>query len=446
MSNNDPISTIDTNLFPAHLQLCLARLEQALAEHGYERVLIHSGEPAICFLDDRYSPFVVNPQFAWWTPLKAPHCGLLIEPGKQPVLYNYQPVDYWHAPAPVPEAWWADHFEIRDVTDPERWLDKIVDHPRTAVIGNAPVLAGCFQNAALNPTALIHSLHLARTIKTEWEQGCLAAANHRAVRGHRAVAEAFVPGASEFELQLAYLRATGHDDNGTPYSNIIAINEHAAVLHFTELSRSVPTELRSLVIDAGAEVQGYASDITRSYSTQQNGSFADLVDAVDALQLELVAEVKAGVDYRDLHLQMHHKVAVTLKALEIVDLPPQDQVDLRLTSAFLPHGLGHFLGLQVHDVAGLMDDAGEPIARPDGHPFLRLTRELEAGNVLTIEPGIYFIEQLLAPLREGVYARHINWRLIDELKPYGGVRIEDDVLVTDDQPRNFSREAFAAAS
>ncbi len=446
MSNNDPISTIDFSLYPAHLQRCLSRLEQALEAQRLDRLLIHSGEPALCFLDDRYSPYVVNPQYAWWTPHHAPHCGLLLEPGRQPVLYNYQPVDYWHAAPPRPESWWADHFELRDVTDPNDWLDDLTDQSGLAVIGDAPVLAQKFPNAALNPGALLHQLHVARTVKTPWEQGCLAAANHRAVRGHLAVAEAFVPGTSEFELQLAYLRATGHSDNGTPYSNIIALNEHAAVLHFTELSRSVPLELRSLVIDAGAEVFGYASDITRTYTTQQAGPFADLIKGVDGLQTELAGAVRAGVDYRDLHLQAHQLVAALLQAQGIVDMEPEAQLEAGLSSAFLPHGLGHYLGLQVHDVAGLVDDDGEPIPRPDGHPYLRLTRHLEAGNVLTIEPGVYFIEQLLAPLRSGPYSQHINWSLIDSLKPYGGIRIEDDVLVTDDQPRNLSREAFAAAA
>ncbi len=444
MSDIENYPGIEFEHYPEHLHYCTAALEQALQKHGFDRLLIHSGEPALCFLDDLYSPYVVNPHFVWWTPLGAPNCGLLLESGKKPVLYNYQPVDYWHAPPPVVESWWADHFEVLPVTDPEAWLDKVADHPHLAVIGDAPILAKGFQNAALNPTGLIHDLHVARTRKTQWEQGCLAAANHRAVRGHRAVADAFIPGVSEFELQLAYLRATGHGDNDTPYGNIIALNEHAAILHFTELGRTAPVELRSLVIDAGAQVFGYAADITRTYTTQQSGPFADLIKGVDGLQTELCEAAKAGVDYRDLHLQAHHKVAALLQDQGIVNLSPEQQVANGLSSAFLPHGLGHYLGIQVHDVAGLVDDFGEPIPRPEGHPFLRLTRELEPGNVLTIEPGIYFIEQLLAPLRDGQHATRINWKLIDELKPYGGIRIEDDVLVTDGEPRNFTREAFAA--
>lgn len=443
MSKNDYQQHIDFNLYPQHLEYCLSSMERALEKSQYDRVLIHSGEPALCFLDDRYMPYVVNPHFVWWTPLKAPHCGLVLESGKKPVLYNYQPIDYWHAAPPVPESWWADYFDIHDVSEPEAWLNEVADSARLAVIGDAPVLAERFQNAGLNSTGLLHTLHLARTIKTPWEMGCLAAANHRAALGHQSVAEGFTSGVSEFDLQMLYLQATKHRDNDTPYGNIVALNEHAGVLHFTELSRQAPELLRSLVIDAGADVMGYASDITRTYTTQKDGVFADLIQAVDQLQLKIVNQVLVGADYRDLHVQTHHYVAETLQQLGIVRLSPEQQVESRLTSAFLPHGLGHFLGIQVHDVAGLVDDAGESIARPDGHPFLRLTRRLEAGNVLTIEPGVYFIEQLLEPWRRSAHAQAINWDLIAELKPFGGVRIEDDIVVTEAGPRNLSREALS---
>jgi Xaa-Pro dipeptidase len=116
-----------------------------------------------------------------------------------------------------------------------------------------------------------------------------------------------------------------------------------------------------------------------------------------------------------------------------------------LSAVFYPHGLGHFLGLQTHDVAGLIADAaGTPIPRPEGHPFLRLTRKLEAGNVLTIEPGLYFVEPLLRKWRANGDIAAINWDKVEALAPYGGVRIEDNMLVTAGEPRNLTREAFAS--
>jgi Xaa-Pro dipeptidase len=111
---------------------------------------------------------------------------------------------------------------------------------------------------------------------------------------------------------------------------------------------------------------------------------------------------------------------------------------------FFPHGIGHLLGLQVHDVAGLARDAsGAEIPRPDGHPFLRLTRPLEPGFVVTIEPGLYFIGLLLDQARADDRGRRIRWDAVERLRPYGGIRIEDDVVCTAGTPENLTRDAFA---
>lgn len=112
-----------------------------------------------------------------------------------------------------------------------------------------------------------------------------------------------------------------------------------------------------------------------------------------------------------------------------------------LTAPFLPHGLGHPLGLQVHDVAGFMqDDHGSHLAAPAQHPYLRCTRILEPGMVVTIEPGIYFIDSLLAPWREGEFSRHFDWQRIDALKPFGGIRIEDNIVIHEKRVENMTRD------
>jgi Xaa-Pro dipeptidase len=107
---------------------------------------------------------------------------------------------------------------------------------------------------------------------------------------------------------------------------------------------------------------------------------------------------------------------------------------------------GHLLGLQVHDVAGrARDETGrEEIPRPAGHPYLRLTRRLEPGFVVTIEPGLYFIDMLLEQAQHNGLGRHINWEAVRRLQPYGGIRIEDDVVCTATAtPENLTRR-FAA--
>jgi Xaa-Pro dipeptidase len=110
----------------------------------------------------------------------------------------------------------------------------------------------------------------------------------------------------------------------------------------------------------------------------------------------------------------------------------------------MPHGIGHLLGVQVHDVGGFMQsESGGTIDPPSGHPFLRLTRVLEEDMVLTVEPGLYIIDLLLENLRGTPAEAHVNWKTVDRLRPFGGVRIEDNVRVLADGNENLTRDAFA---
>ena len=147
------------------------------------------------------------------------------------------------------------------------------------------------------------------------------------------------------------------------------------------------------------------------------------------LKDKLVKSISPGVSFVTLHEQMHHHLADILVAHDLFQGTAEQAVAEGVTRAFCPHGLGHSLGLQVHDVAGLRHSDGSPAPAPDEHPALRLTRTLAPGMVVTIEPGLYFIEMLLAPLRQT--SLPINWRLVDQLSPCGGIRIEDNVAVTE---------------
>ena len=140
------------------------------------------------------------------------------------------------------------------------------------------------------------------------------------------------------------------------------------------------------------------------------------------------------------------RLGVGLFAGDIVDLKaePGEAVALGLTRPFYPHGLGHHLGLQVHDVAGKQaNPKGDPQPPPPQHPNLRTTRTIEPRQLFTIEPGLYFIPMLLRPFRQNEHASRFNWKLIDELTPVGGIRIEDNILVTESGGRNITREYLA---
>ena len=296
----------------------------------------------------------------------------------------------------------------------------------------------------VNPDTLLNILHYARGVKTEYELECMRLASRRAVLGHRAAEAAFRDGLSEFDIHQAYCKATSHSDTELPYSNIIALNRNGATLHYTDLEREPPGVIRSFLIDAGAAVHGYAADITRTYSFEDK-HFADLILRMDVLQRTLVDEVKPGVDFRQLQIETHRHLAELLVDIELASGNADTLMSTGVTSAFFPHGLGHLLGVQVHDVGGhFAADNGSLIDPPSGHPFLRLTRVLEEGMVVTIEPGLYIIDMLLRRLKGTDAEAHVNWPMIDVLRPFGGIRIEDDVRVTAAGHENLTRDAFAA--
>lgn len=417
-----------------------ATWEQALEAEGYDAAVIHSGSQVYSFLDDYHYPFRPNPHFLSWLPLtRHDESVLIVRPGHRPVLYYYQPDDYWYLPPEDPEHWWARHFEVIPVRDKGGWRVG-VPLGREAYIGDAPELEG---EDDLNPPRLVNRLHLARTRKTDYELACLREANVIGARAHRAAEQAFRAGQSEFDIHMAYLAAAQQVDAGLPYNSIVALDRHAAVLHYQQRDRNPPVRPHAFLIDAGATVHAYCSDITRTYSARP-GAFADLLGAMDGLQQDLCAEMRAGVDYRDLHIVAHRRIAGLLSEAGVIRVSGDAAVESGLSSVFYPHGLGHFLGLQTHDVAGLIADAdGTPIPRPAGHPYLRLTRTLEAGNVLTVEPGLYFIPTLLDKWRTRTGGADVDWGRVEELLPFGGIRIEDNVVVSDGAPENLTRAAFA---
>jgi len=418
----------DALLYARHIASRGEQVDQVLSELGYDALLIHSGRPENRLFDDSHPPFRANAAFSSWLPLPfAVDCLLELRVGQRPRLWYVQAEDFWHVPPQPPAAWWADALDVEVVGQADQWAGCFRQPRALAVIGRAESLGSLPDGADLNPARLLARLDEIRTRKTAWERECIARANQRAVAGHRAARQAFRDGRSELDIHLAYLSAAAQDQDQLPYNSIVALNDHAAVLHYQHRQAQRPERVLSFLIDAGADEFGYAADVTRTWAAVDDGIFTELIEALSALQESLWRAVLAGVSFVDLNLQTHHG----------------DQVESGLSGYFFPHGLGHFLGAQVHDVAGRADPDGRPLPPPHQYPSLRLTRELQVGNVLTIEPGLYFIPMLLEPLRSGSLSDRIDWALIDELVPYGGIRIEDNVLVSEDQPINFTRAAEA---
>jgi Xaa-Pro dipeptidase len=431
-------------LYAEHLSQLKNQADRALLRGGYDHLVIAAGQPSDQFLDDRPYPFAVNPHFKHWLPVtKAPGSWIVYTPGRKPVLIFLQPHDYWHVVPDAPAGYWVEHFDIVIIREAKQASAHLPNDPaRCAIIGEASASVEGY--APNNPQAVLDYLHWHRSYKSAYELAMMRVASKIGARAHVAAEAAFRAGASELDIHIAYMTSARQTDNELPYGNIIGLNEHAAVLHYTELAHAPPAHSYSFLIDAGASFHGYASDITRTYAATSAPEFQALIDAVDHAQRGFCAKVRAGQSYPDLHIHAHHVLAGILKDHGFIRMSAESAVESGVSSAFFPHGLGHPIGLQVHDIAGFQaSDAGGSIPRPAGHPYLRMTRVLEPGMVVTIEPGIYFIDMLLAELKDKPVASDMDWGKIDAFRKYGGIRIEDDVVCTDGDAENLTRDAFA---
>ena len=431
-------------LFASHLESVQRRTSSALASCGFDGLLLHSGTPPLIFLDDHHLPFRVQAPFKVWAPLlDAPDSLVYFTPGRKPLLLINQPVDYWHKSPTLPDAYWTQSFDIRSVPDRAAARGALPkDLSRTAFIGAPFQELMSWGPASINPEHLVAQLDFGRAAKTPYEIACLREANVIGMRGHAAAERAFRAGGSEFEIALEFMKACGLREQELPYNPIVALNENGAVLHYQFQQRRAPAKLHSLLIDAGAEFGGYASDITRTYS-YNDAEFAGIIRGFDELQLKLCAQVKAGLDWREFHQGSYRAVSEFLGEIGVINVSADQAIDTALTSVFYPHGIGHLLGLQVHDVGGRQRDAsGGEIERPYNHPFLRLTRKLEDGFVVTVEPGFYFIDQLLDEARRKPIGTMIEWKRVEQLKKFGGARIEDDVVARPGAHENLTRPTF----
>jgi Xaa-Pro dipeptidase len=442
------MSDLLASLYPAHLAEQIRRTDAALNTADFENLVIYSGSQHLMFLDDHYYPYKVNPHFKAWLPLvELPECFLIYSIGAKPRLVYFQPVDYWYKPPEAPSGYWVEHFDVRPVVTVDATRDLLPPKlERTAFVGEWRTEFGGWGLLQVNPATLLNALHFARAVKTPYELECMRRASMLGATAHTAAERAYRAGASEYEVHMEYLRAMGQREEELPYNNIVAFNRHAAVLHYQFLDRRPPIEAErhSLLIDAGAACNGYAADITRTYAYRDR-EFGELIGRLDRVQQDLCQAIGPGVDYKEVHLLAHRKLAGLLREAEFISASADEAVASGLSGVFFPHGVGHLLGLQVHDAGGFMRDAsGAQIGKPAGHPNLRLTRTLEPGFVVTVEPGIYFIDSLLEGTHANGTAGQINWPRVDAHRKFGGIRIEDNVAVTADGRENLTRSAFAA--
>jgi Xaa-Pro aminopeptidase len=278
---------------------------------------------------------------------------------------------------------------------------------------------------------LRRGLNHVRRQKDAIELERMRAAERATAAGFAAIVPLIAPGRTErdiqIELEAAFFRG-GADS--LAFDTIVASGPNSGVLHFPPTSRQLQ-DGELVLIDAGGEVRGYASDVTRTYPV--SGSFtpeqAALHDLVDRAGQAATARCAAGTEFRDLHRTASLVIAEGLVDFGLLRGQPESLVESGAVTLFFPHGVGHMVGLGVRD-AGEVLPGREP---EPGLPRLRSDLPLAPGYVVTIEPGIYFVPALLG--ESGTRERlrdEVDWDRADALSDFGGIRIEHNVLVTDD--------------
>jgi Xaa-Pro dipeptidase len=429
--------------YDAHFNHLREVYDRALDNHHFESLIVYSGAIKKQFLDDIPYPFFVNLQFKAIVPLcDAPESWVVWIPSDKPLLLLFQPEDFWHGTPDIPSTFWSSYFEIIPINEKEDAQQYFGNTKHCAFLGESNESIQSWDLGQHNPDALIAELNWYRSYKTVYEQYCVAEANRITVQGHAAAQEAFYTGASELEIALAFQQACEQPEEQLAFASIIGINENAGILHYSgrDTNRIAADKRHSLLIDAGATYNGYAADTCRTYA-YRDGLYAEMITALDTAQQTIVKALKVGTQYIDNHVLTMHQLAGLLKEFQIINLEPDSAVELDLIKYFMPHNVSHFLGLQVHDVGGNQADITGTLI-DSNEPKHKMRRAIEANQILTVEPGIYFIDILLKSLAKSKHRNVIGWDRIEQLKPYGGMRIEDNLLITTEGPVNFTRDAF----
>ncbi len=406
----------------------LERRRRAVAERwelGDELVVVGAGgRIPVPGRGDRTYPFRAHSEYLYLTDRERPGGAMAFDPHEGWVDFV--------VPVTREERLWegaeGDGGEGVPVAELAAWLERRSGRPLAGLGAPLPDVASDAQLEADLRCALNH----VRRQKDAVELGRMRAAERATRDGFAHVAPLIEPGRSERELQIeleaAFFRG-GADS--LAFDTIVGSGPNSAVLHFPPSSRRLAGG-DLVLIDAGGEYRGYASDVTRTYPA--SGEFTpeqqELYAIVAAASERATELCTAGTEWRDVHGAAAIVIAEGLVELGLLRGEPEGLVERGSQALFFPHGVGHMVGLGIRD-------AGEVLrgreSRDDGFPRLRVDLPLEPGHVFTVEPGIYFVPALLedAELRE----RHrdaVDWERAESMLGFGGIRIENDVLITED--------------
>ncbi len=373
---------------------------------------------------DRTYPFRAHSEYLYLTDRERPGGVLAFDPHEGWVDFV--------VPVTRDERLWegaeAGEPEGVPVAELAAWLDRREGRPVACLGATVPGVSSAAQVEA----ELRYGLNHVRRQKDAVELARMRAAERATCAGFAEVVQMIEPGRSERELQVeleaAFFRG-GADF--LAFDSIVGSGPNSAVLHFPPSSRRLAGgEL--VLIDAGAEYRGYASDITRTYAA--SGRFTpeqqELYAIVEAAGVRATERCVPGTEWRDVHRTAALVIAEGLVELGFLRGEPESLVERGSQALFFPHGVGHMVGLGVRDAGEVLRGREPP---EDEFPRLRVDLPLLPGHVFTVEPGIYFVPALLddAELRE----RHrdaVDWERAESMRGFGGIRIENNVLITAD--------------
>ena len=409
------------------------RRRRAAASFGTDTplVVIAAGEPIQKpgGLDQTY-PFIPHPEYYWLTGSRRPG-GV--------VTYDAQNGwDDFVRPVSADERLWEGEPEVPPGEDVAGFLDWLKPRTPTAIAAVGAAIDGLEADKEASELAQ-GRLDIARRPKDEAELVIIKKAVEATARGFAHVREQICSGVNERFLQIE-LEGTmfRHGCDGVGFGTIVGAGTHAAVLHFEPGERVVGDD-DLVLVDAGGSIVGYTADVSRTYSAK--GKFTPeqqaVYDIVLSAQLAAIDKCRVGVEWADVHRTAAATLALGLRDLGILKGEIDDLLDTEAIALFFPHGIGHMLGLGVRDVGGRA--VGRDLRKVCG-ARLRVDLPLEQDFLMTIEPGLYFVPAIIdsAENREK-FADAVAWDSLERWRPVGGVRIEDDILVTSGAPDNLTK-------
>ena len=434
----------------------------ALSTHKARRDALHTrvGRPILLMgnqdrirnLPMNAVPFRQDSTFLYFTGCDVPGAAALVDETGC-TLFLAPPADddaLWHGHADTVADVQARYGveRIADIADLEALVPS---HAATVAVGDtqATARAGRHTNQTLRyqdgDAALVDAIIGMRRNKTAEEL-----AEHRIAAGFTAAAfkaamSATRPGGHEAHIAALFDAVLAARGCTTGYHSIVTVR--GEVLHMPHYENALEAG-QLLLLDGGAErPSGYGVDITRTWPVEGtfNGRQRAAYSAVLESQLEAIAMCRAGTRYRDIQLHTGRVLARWLLDEGLLRGSMDEVMDKHAAAVFFPHGVGHLLGMDVHDLEQFGDRAAYAAGRDRsphfGTAYLRLDLDLEPGHLVTIEPGFYVVPAILRdPTMRETFGTTVNWDAAEEWLPFGGIRIEDDILVTDGDPEVLTHE------